>query len=237
MPRKNFKMKRILFLLGLTVCIVSCGSKTDSTMTVSGNIKGLKKGTLYLQHFKDSTLAALDSLEIEGDGNFIFNQEVQSPEIFYLYLKKQDENDLNDRIIFFGEPGEITINTSWNTFDIDPEIFGSESQEKFEEFNTMISNFNIKELELMQLTQSDENGVEPISLDSVQKLIDRNIIARYRYMLNFGLTNANSHVTPYVLLTQANDANPKYLDSIYGTLSEEVANSKYGIALKTYLEK
>lgn len=230
-------MKRILFLLVLTMCIVSCGSKTDSTMTVSGNIKGLKKGTLYLQHFKDSAIVALDSLEIEGDGNFIFNQEVESPEIFYLFLNKQDNNDINDRIIFFGEPGEITINTSWNTFDIDPEVFGSKSHKKFEEFNTMISNFNIKELELIQRTQPDENGVEPISLDSLQQLIDLNIIARYRYMLNFGLTNSDSYVTPYVLLTQANDANPKYLDSIYVTLSEEVATSKYGIALKTYLEK
>ncbi|WP_420321919.1 DUF4369 domain-containing protein [Flagellimonas sp.] len=230
-------MKRILFLMGLAISIASCDSKTTNTMTVSGNIKGLKKGTLFLQHFKDSTLVALDSLEIEGDGNFVFSQEVESPEIFYLYLKKQDNNDINDRIIFFGESGEITINTSWNTFDIEPEILGSESHEKFEEFNSMISNFNIRELELVQKAQPQENQESSISLDSLQQLIDRNIIARYRYVLNFGLNNGDSHVTPYVLLTQANDANPKYLDSIYGTLSEEVAASKYGKALKSYLGK
>ncbi|MGW9685657.1 DUF4369 domain-containing protein [Flagellimonas sp. 2504JD1-5] len=231
-------MRRILYLLGLTILIASCDSNTANTMRVSGNIKGLKKGTLFLQHFKDSSLVALDSLEIEGDGNFAFSQEVESPEIFYLYLKKQDNNDINDRIIFFGESGEITINTSWNTFDIEPEILGSESHEKFEEFNSMISNFNIRELELVQKAQPEENEENPpISLDSLQQLIDRNIIARYRYILNFGLNNGDSHVTPYVLLTQANDANPKYLDSIFGTLSEEVAASKYGKALKSYLGK
>ncbi|MGX1930859.1 DUF4369 domain-containing protein [Flagellimonas sp. 2504JD4-2] len=230
-------MKRILFLLGLCVSLASCDSKTDNTMTVSGNIKGLKKGSLYLQHFKDSTLMVLDSLEIEGDGTFAFSQEVAGPEIFYLYLKKQDNNDVNDRIIFFGEAGDITINTSWNTFDIDPEIYGSESHEKFEEFNAMITNFNIKELELLQLAQPSEDEEEAISLDSIQKLVDRNIIARYRYILNFGLNNSDSYVTPYILLTQANDANPKYLDSIYGTLSADVASSKYGKALKTYLGK
>ncbi|WP_190811524.1 DUF4369 domain-containing protein [Flagellimonas sp. S3867] len=230
-------MKRILFLLGITIFVASCDSNTGNTMTVSGNIKGLKKGTLFLQHFQDSALVALDSLEIEGDGNFAFSEEVESPEVFYLYLKKQDNNDINDRIIFFGESGEITINTSWNTFDIDPEIYGSESHEKFEEFNAMISNFNIKELELIQQAQSTENPEESISLDSLQKTIDRNIISRYRYILNFGLNNGDSHVTPYVLLTQANDANPKYLDSIYGTLSTEVAASKYGKALKNYLGK
>ena len=121
-------MKRILFVLLIGIIVVSCEKSTENTMTVSGNIKGLKKGTLYLQQFKDSTLAVLDSLEIKGDGAFSFSTEVSEPEVFYLYLKKEDNNDINDRITFFGEPGTITINTAWNTFDTDVEISGSKSQ-------------------------------------------------------------------------------------------------------------
>ncbi len=231
-------MKRFLFVFGLVVLAASCDSKTENTMIVSGNIKGLKKGALFFQYVKDSTLVVLDSLEIEGDGAFTFTKEVESPEIFYLHLKKEDNNDVNDRIIFFGEPGEITINTSWNTFDVNPEIIGSKSHDTYEEFKDMISKFNIRELELLSLGQpSNEDSVDPLPLDSIQKLINRNIITRYLYILNFGLSNKDSYVTPYVLLTEANDANPKYLDSIYGTLSEEVASSKYGKVLKKYLEK
>ena len=81
-------------------------------MTVTGNIKGLKKGMLYLQKIPDSTLISIDSLRIDGDGSFTFKTELESPEIFYLYLKKEDNNVINDRITFFGEPGTITINTS-----------------------------------------------------------------------------------------------------------------------------
>src|SRR5690606_18397678 len=107
-------------------------------------------GTLYLQQFQDSSLVVLDSLEIQGDGKFIFSEEVENPDIFYLYLKKKDNNDINDRITFFGEPGTITINTSWNTFDTNAEITGSKSQEKLEEYYEMASKFNIRELSLMQ---------------------------------------------------------------------------------------
>ena len=116
-------MKRILFVFALMLAMISCERNTENTMTVSGNIKGLKKGMLFLQQFKDSSLVGLDSLEIKGDGAFSFSEKIDGPDVFYLYLKKEDNNDINDRIVFFGEPGEITINTYWNTFDVDPEIF------------------------------------------------------------------------------------------------------------------
>ncbi|MCB0373206.1 MAG: DUF4369 domain-containing protein [Muricauda sp.] len=229
-------MKRILFVLLLGMVVFSCGKKSENTMTVTGNIKGLKKGTLYLQQFKDSTLTVLDSLEIKGDGNFSFSEEVGNPDVYYLYLKKEDNNDINDRITFFGEAGQITINTSWNTFDTNVDITGSKSHEKLLEFYEMISKFNIKELGLAQQAALPEFQEDSTALDSLQKILDQNTISRYRYALNFGLNNGDSYATPYLMITEAGEANPKYLDSIYKGLSPEVAASKYGIALKELLD-
>lgn len=229
-------MKRILFVLLLGMVVFSCGKESENTMTVTGNIKGLKKGTLYLQQFKDSTLTVLDSLEIKGDGNFSFSEEVGNPEIYYLYLKKEDNNDINDRITFFGEAGQITINTSWNTFDTNVDITGSTSHEKLLEFYEMISKFNIKELGLAQQAALPEVQEDSVALDSLQKILDQNTVSRYRYALNFGLNNGDSYATPYLMITEASEANPKYLDSIYNGLSPEVAASKYGKALKELLD-
>src|SRR5690606_10622571 len=115
-----------LILSALTIgLLISCTGETKNTMTVTGNVKGLKKGTLYLQYILDTVLATLASLKIEGNGIFMFKTELESPQIFYLYLNKKDNNDINDRITFFGEPGTIVINTSWNTFDIGATIEGS----------------------------------------------------------------------------------------------------------------
>ncbi|RYC50125.1 DUF4369 domain-containing protein [Flagellimonas olearia] len=230
-------MKRLLFVLSLGMLVLSCEKSTENTMTVSGNVKGLKKGTLYLQQFKDSTLMVLDSLEVEGDGTFSFSEELESPDIFYLYLKKQDNNDLNDRITFFGEPGQITINTTWKTFDMDPEISGSKSHEKYLEFNEMISKFNIRDIALAQQATLPEFQEDSTALDSLQNLADINLVRRYRYALNFGLNNGDSYATPYIMMSEASDANPKYLDSVYNALTPEVASSKYGMAFQDFLSK
>jgi len=230
-------MKRILFVLLIGITAVSCEKNTENTMTVSGNIKGLKKGTLYLQQFKDSSLVVLDSLEIQGDGTFSFSEEVVEPEIFYLYLKKKDNNDINDRITFFGEAGNIIINTAWNTFDTNAEISGSKSHEKLLEFYEMNSKFNIKELTLVKQATAPELLEDSIALDSIQRLVNQNTISRYRYALNFGLNNGDSYATPYILMTEAKEANPKYLDSIYKGLTPEVAASKYGKQFKEFLDK
>ncbi|MEW2922739.1 DUF4369 domain-containing protein [Muricauda sp. ANG21] len=230
-------MKRILTIVVLILAMASCEKETENTMLVSGNIKGLKKGTLFLQQFKDSSLVVLDSLKIEGDGNFSFSHEVENPDIFYLYLEKEDQNEVNDRILFFGEPGQITINTSWNTFDLNPEIMGSKSHETLSEFNEMLSKFNLKDLTLMQEATQPKYQENTKALDSLQRLADQNLLNRYRYVLNFGLNNGDSYATPYIMIMEAQEANPKYLDSVYRKLSPEVAASKYGKALQDFLKK
>lgn len=221
-------------LLG-TVLLACGGSETENTMIVNGNVKGLKKGVLYLQHIPDSVLVAIDSLEISGDGTFSFKTELESPEVFYLYLNKKDNNDINDRITFFGEPGTITINTSWNTFDTRAKIAGSESHKKLEEFRKVMSRYNTQNLELVRASFEEEIQQDSIALDSIQKASERTVLRSYLYALNFALNNTSSPVAPYIALTEVADANVKYLDSIYNSLDPEVADSKYGKALKAHI--
>ena len=89
LPRKIEFMKQILSIFLLGMLVFSCGEDHQFNMTVSGNIDGLKKGMLYFQQFKDSSLVNLDSLEIKGDGGFTFYHNLESPEVLYLFLKKQ----------------------------------------------------------------------------------------------------------------------------------------------------
>ncbi len=234
---QKINMKYILSLFLVAVLLIGCEKKSENAMHVSGTIDGLKKGTLFLQHIKDSSLTTIDSVVIKGNGDFKFEHDIESPEVFYLYLEKADNNDINDRIIFFGEKGDITINTAWNTFDSKAEITGSKSQETFQECRDILSRFNTKDLEYVQAMIRQENPLDSLQLDSVQKLANKNSLRRYLYVLNFALTNPDSPVSPYMALTEASDANPKYLDSISKALSPEVANSKYGKTLKAYLAK
>lgn len=229
-------MKKAIYAFVLLFMISACGDGiTENTMTVSGTVKGLKKGTLYLQHLPDSALVVVDSLEVKGDGSFSFQTEIESPEIFYLYLNKKDNNDLNDRITFFGEPGTITINTSWNTFDTNAEISGSETHKKLEEYRKHMSTINMRNLELLQKSVANEVPLDSLQLDSLQRQSDRNTQRGYLFAINFALNNKDSYVAPYIAVSEIANANVKYLDSINNSLTPEVAGSKYGRLLDEHI--
>ena len=229
-------MKNISLLGLLCLLIIACSTKvTENTMVVTGNVKGLKKGTIYLQKIKDTTLISVDSLVINGDGNFTLSTELESPEIYYLYLDKVDNSDFNDRITFFAEAGNITMNTTWDNFAADHKIEGSETQKKFEEFYENMSKFNTKSLEIANRTMQPEYINDSIAKDSLIQLSNRNTTRAYLYALNYSLNNKDSYIAPYLALTEVPNANVKYLDSIYNSLADSVAVSKYGKKLKEHI--
>ncbi|MFS4417676.1 DUF4369 domain-containing protein [Maribacter sp. 2307ULW6-5] len=230
--KKNVLPLLILLILG------SCASEKDGdTMYINGNIKGLKKGKLYLQHLRDTLLVTLDSLELKGDGNFSFSTPLESPEVFYLYLDKKDNNDINDRLTFFGERGTIDIRTDWNRFVANAEISGSKTQDKWEEYQRTMSNLNKRGMEIMVQSNQTEVPLTEKEMDSLEMLSIRNMQKGYAFAINFALANRDNHIAPYIALKEIPDANRKYLDSIATSLSPEVARSKYGQELQTYLNQ
>ena len=230
-------MKKGLWTIAMLILIFSCKTETDlNRMTVSGKVKGLKKGTLYLQHVPDSLLVTVDSLEIRGDENYSFTTSLESPQIFYLYLDKKDNNAINDRITFFAESGDITINTTRNAFEADAEISGSETHEKLEEYLKFMSRFNAENLEIYQSASDPKVLNDPVAMDSIQKASERNIRRSFLYTLNFALNNKDSYIAPYIAVKEVPNAGVSVLDSIYNSLAPEVATSKYGKELKALLE-
>lgn len=230
-------MKRLIFVFTALLVFGSCSDNSEETLIVTGKIKGLKKGMVYLQHIPDSVLVSVDSVAINGDGNFTFKTNLESPEIYYLYLNKNDNNDINDRITFFAEPGTITINTDWNTFDTTAKITGSESHEKLEEYRKTMSNINKRNIEIMMAAAKPENELAQLNIDSLQNISNRNIQRGYAFAINFALNNKTSFIAPYIAVKEISNANTKYLDSIYNLLPPEVANSKYGEELAVLLKK
>ena len=229
-------MKYVYVLLGIALMIHSCSGDPSQKMEVSGTVKGLKKGTLFLQKVEDSVLVNLDSIEMRGDGSFQFSLPIESPEVFYLYLKKADNNDINDRITFFGEAGKINIHTIWNAFDAKAVVTGSETQEKLEEFRAVMSRFNTENLSQLRAAADPRILSSPDAMDSLQKANENNIRRSYLYALNYAMSHSSSHIAPYIALSEVAEANVKYLDSLYNSLDAEVAQGKYGRALKKHIE-
>ena len=223
-----------LFSLFILMGCESTSKPTGNTMLLSGTVEGLRKGTLYLQKIQDSLMVNVDSVVVDGSPDFKFKTEIESPEIYYLYLNKEDGDSLNDRILFFAEKGEISINTLLKTFESSAKVTGSENQELLQEYRKLARQFNQKNLEYIQayFTEAKEDNNNK-TLDSIQAAMDNLLKRRYLYALNFASTHGDNVIAPFIALTEVYDANIIFLDTVASKLTDKVKTSKYG---KEFLE-
>jgi hypothetical protein len=221
-------MKKII----VSILMVACSSEKEGNMIVEGNIKGLKKGTLYLQKMNDTALFSVDSMDVFGDGNFRLMDNVISPEMYYLTFKG---NTNDKRILFFGNKGTIILNDNIDTFGFDTEIIGSENQLVLNKFTKINDQFKNQRL---QFIKKEFDAIKSKNIDSIEKVktdFDRMIRRKYLFTTNFALTNSGSEAAPYIALTELYDANIQLLDTINKSLSEKIKNSTYGKRLDTYI--
>ena len=230
-------MKRFLkyFLL---LFFVKCSNDLDKNLNISGSIKGLRKGKLYLQKYiNDSILIDIDSLKIDGVENFEFNDSLDQAQFYFLTLKKDETDTTMNKIPFFAERGEIKINTRLNTFLSSARIEGSDNQILSEEYLTVIRKFNNQNIDLVKKYLEKKGEFDT---DKRNQLFERksNLINRKKtlYSLNFAMNNSGKEISAYIGLYELNNVSKKYLDSLYSRLETKIKNSFYGNKLKKKLE-
>ncbi|TXD51942.1 MULTISPECIES: DUF4369 domain-containing protein [unclassified Polaribacter] len=226
-------MKKILSILILSIVLHSCSSKKEGNMIVQGQIKGLKKGKLYLQKMVDTVLVSVDSVTLLGKDTFTLTDNVDSPVLYYLTL---DGNTIDKRILFFAEAGIITINDQVDQFGFNPKITGSKNQEILDRYNVISKRFQDERLDFIKKDFEAKQSKDTDLIEKVQTDYKRMVRKRVLYTTNFALTNADLEVAPYLALTEMYDASLKMLDTVNSKLSPKVKNSIYGQRFQEYLE-
>ncbi len=203
-------------------------------MLVQGQIKGLKKGTLYLQKMKDSLLISVDSISLLGNDQFRLTDDVASSVLYYLTF---DGNTTDKRILFFGEKGTITINDKVEQFGYHPEIIGSKNQEILDRYNTVMRKFQNKRLEYIKQDFDAKKANDTKLIAQLENDYNKLIRRKVLFTTNFAISNADSEVAPYLALTEMYDASLKMLDTVNNSLSENIKKSDYGKRFQDYLNK
>jgi hypothetical protein len=222
-------MKHYFVSLFSLIVIISCNKlETKSNLHITGNIKGLTKGTLYIQKIVDTSLVAIDTIEINGDSNFTSDLFIKSPEMYYLFLDRGVTNSLDNNLSFFAEAGTIDIQTSLDYFNSDTKITGSKNQDKYDEFKKITSRFNDENLSLTELKFNAYKNKNFKRVDSIEAKQNLNLKRRYLFTTNFALNNKDFEIAPYVALTEISDINLKYLDTIQKSMTPKIAQSLYG---------
>ncbi len=229
-------MKKFSVLIIAIITMMACSSE-EKNLVVKGNVQGLKKGTLYLQKVEHDSLVNIDSVVVRGDANFVMETNISSPQIMYLFLDKVDNATYIERIEFFAEEGEISINTTLKNFQLDAKVQGSANQEKLAEYRKMMSRFNDSNLDLIQKNFEAQRDSDEELLLATNKEYDRLLARKYLYTVNFAINNKDLEIAPYLALSEVFDANIKYLDTIYNSMTPKIKESMYGQELKEFLQE
>jgi uncharacterized protein YfbU (UPF0304 family) len=225
-------MKKIL-VLGFAILIAACSSKKEGNMIVNGQIKGLKKGTLYLQKIEnDTVLKTIDSVTVLGSDQFTMTANIDEPEMYYLTF---DGNTTNKYITFFADKGVINVTDDVAKFGLNPVITGSKNQDILNDYTKISRRFNDQNLDLIQRKFYAQKSNNKDSVDIITKEYESLLRRRYMVTVNFALNNKDNHVAPYLALTELVNANVKWLDTINKSLSTEVKNSIYGKKLDKFV--
>ncbi|WP_428231265.1 DUF4369 domain-containing protein [Flavobacterium sp.] len=229
-------MKKSIIAFVTIALLASCSKKesTDS-LHLTGNIKGLKNGTLYIQRFVDTALVAIDSIKIDGQSTFETNIKLESPEVLYLYLDRGVTNSLDNNILFFAEPGNLNIDTNLDNFIYGAKITGSKNQELYDEYKKINSRFNDESLSMVESKFKAIKRQDQKAIDSINVKQESNIKRKYLYATNFALNNKDHEIAPYIALSEIYDINVKFLDTIQKSMTPKVAQSFYGKKLTKYV--
>ena len=229
-------MKKSIIVFVALLLLSACNqNETKGNLHITGNIKGLKKGTLYIQRVVDTTLVAIDTIHIDGSSTFESNLDLKSPEMLYLFLDRGVSNSLDNNLSFFAEPGTITIETSLDRYLSDAKIKGSKNQEIFEEYKKINTRFTDENLTLIEKRFNAIKNKDTKAADSLSAKQDSNTKRKYLFATNFALNNRDFEVAPYIALSEIYDINVKYLDTIQKSMSPKVAKSLYGKKLTEYV--
>ena len=228
-------MKKTILAIITLVLIIACNEKeSDKNFELTGNIKVLKKGTLYIQRIVDTAYVNIDTIQINGDAHFQSNFNINSPEMLYLFLDRVVTKSLDNNLAFFAEPGKMNIETDLESFYAKAKITGSKNHDLLEDYKKVNSKFHDQLFSLTEAKYQAMKYNKAKVLDSIIREEERIIKRRYLYTVNYAVTNKDHEIAPYIALSEISDVALKYLDTIQKSMTPKVAQSLYGKKLTEY---
>lgn len=233
----KLRMKKSILAFSALILMASCNKKeSKGNLHITGNVKGLKEGTLYIQKVEDTALVAIDTIKIDGNSHFESNLDLKSPEMLYLFLDRGVSNSLDNNLMFFAEPGVMNIETNLDAFLSGAKITGSKNHELYEEYKKTTERYKDENLNLIEQKFKAIKRKDTKAVDSLSQLQDLNLKRKYLFAVNFAMNNKDHEIAPYIALAEVYDINVKYLDTIQNAIPPKVAKSLYGQKLKKYIE-
>ena len=222
------------YFLVLFFLFWSC-SKTENlnNFSLQVEVNGLKKGTLFLEKFSDSSLFKIDSGYFNGNNSVEFRGKIDGPEIMIITLSYENESDPK-QFPFFVEKSEMIVKTRLKNFGYEVYSKGSKNDSIYRAYLEINRRFNNEKLDLISKSLEFKKIDD---IDSVKFYDEKLLAANKRQFLhnaNFAIRHSEYTIAPYIAISDLREST-KILDTIYKSLDERIKKSKYALELKSLI--
>ena len=224
-------MKKITSLFILTIILLSCNNKNNSSNSVSGTVFNLEKGTMiYLDFIPEMDITTIDSTTLDGNGNYSFKAPITETGFYRLRINNQNfinlvlENDATPVIKGDG-------NNLMDTYSIE----GSIESQRLKEFNLAYKINAMIQDSLVMVYQANRN--DPTILSSLQPAkfsAINNMNIKFMQLIN---DNPGSLVSLAAVQQLDPKAKFEYYEKVDQALMKEIPNSVHTKKFHKMIEK
>ena len=233
-------MKKTLLLLAVVLVFVSCKKLAEGEYEITGNVKGMKTGTVYLEKQSPMGMGTqpVDTVKII-DGKFVIKGKTKETEISFIQIEK-----LQGKIPFILEGGEIEITVDKDSL-FKSKTVGTYSNDEFTKFNDesnkiqkrlqkKVTEFQNKNMAIINEAQKNNDTLTMSKLRDEYEFIQKDITD---YTFTYPKTHPKSFIS--VLIIQMMVNNPKYakeIEPLYNSLDESLKKTKPGKSIKSGID-
>lgn len=162
----NMRFIKIILIAIATITLFSCGEK-KTQFTVTGAINNADTLMLYLERRELAKNVVLDSVRLDSEGKFSFEQDAtEYPEFYIIRLDNQTINFAID------STETITINADKKTFATNYQIEGSYSSSRIKDALLMLVDLR-SNIDKLKKAHANNTINDQVLLDSISQIIDQ----------------------------------------------------------------
>jgi len=227
----NHRMNGLAALIFMA--FFSCGGKgadNDGKVNVTGKLENTPNGVVVLSQFTESRPIVLDTLDVDGQGNFSYDVDVTSPTFFELNLYGQK----SIRLALYHEDVEVSYDFS------NPEslaIEGSNDSQQMLKIEQLMQDYQAKVNSLNEayseaMSKNDTETIKQIQTQAMD--LESNQASEVKNVIN-GMGDSFASLAAIGLLNPKNEF--QFMDSLVTKLDERYPDTKSIIQIKQQLEE
>jgi peroxiredoxin len=220
----DFFMKKYAFILIISAVLASCTGNKEQ-FKITGNIKGIDTGMIFLQKKDLDKWVNADSVKLEN-GAFTFTGKVDIPEMWNLAM--QDNQIV---IPVFVENAAIDVQVFPDSLEKST-VKGSATHDVYQQYLTMNETLNKRMDEVYQAWKKAKASQDTLGMalnDSISNELDAQV---KKQLQEFAKTNNKSVVSPYLIRHNSWQFELPELEELVNAMDTSLNQSAYMVFLQ-----